>query len=314
MKMNFFCHTGFATTSLPVFAALALTAGATMAAESKPAPPTNAILESGLAAGLAVPEVKVTLEARRLPLRQVLAAVEKQTKVALTVAPDTFIQEPKLTLAVMQMPLREWMESLATLYDVRWEASGPGAFELQSSGRSEVARGLRRMGTEYNYWAWPFQRAHRPDYLPERIAPDWKGLVDNNLDLKTLNNTGVPLTDAPPELQQAVRAVVEHDIATKLLLDALLLDVAKGPLAISFAKPPGGAGWTVNKGRRNEKSSFTPYSVSADISGRYGVGVGRVELRPPSGGRELLNDPGLFAPLNPNAPNLTQVAAPAQGG
>jgi hypothetical protein len=219
--------------SLLAFSTFAVASHAAIAAETNAAPPAlNTMLESGLAADVVVPDAKITLEARRLPLREVVAAVAKQTKVALTIAPDTFDREPKLTLALTQMPLREWMESLATLYDVRWESNGPDAFRLQASGRSEGARGLRRMGTEYNYWNWSYRQAQRPDYLPARAVPDWKGMVDDNLDLNALNTTGVPFTAAPPELQKQVRATVEHHIATELLLNALRLDLARGPLSL----------------------------------------------------------------------------------
>lgn len=287
---------------------LALSAAPQAGAVAAPAEPA-------IAADVRVPEAKVTLEARHLPLSQVLAEVKKQTGANLTIAAGTFAHEPKLTLSVTTMPLRECMESLAKLYDVVWQAAGANAFELRLSGLSEDEKALRHMGSAYNYWAWPFDDGRRPEYLPPRAAPDWKALVDDNLDLNAITTTGVPLADAPTELQQATRTEIEHKVAADLLLDTLLLNAAHGPLSISTARTPGLSGYILNQGKRNEKKFLHPNPLNVDITNKDGVSLGRFYLRPPTRGRELLSEHDVFPWVDPNAP-LTKAApqaAPQEG-
>jgi hypothetical protein len=234
--------------------AVAMNASIAMAAEGNS---TTARVDNGIEAtipvGSVLPNSNITLEAHRLPLGEVMAAVRKQTGVTFSIAPATFLKEPKLTLAITELPLREWMESLAEMYGARWEAIGDNSFRLQSAGLSETEKGLKRIGSWYNYWRWSFQEGKRPDYLPQPVVPDWKDLVDNNLDLKAIATTGVSFTDAPPELQQAVREVVERSNAIELLTDALLLNATKGPLYIFVERPDGESGFILNAGKRNEK-------------------------------------------------------------
>lgn len=256
-----------------------------------------------------VPQASVTLEARRLPLSQVLVEVKKQTGVDLTSAEGTFAREPKVTMAVSEMPLREWMESLGALYEVAWRSTGPNAFQMRPSGRSQNGIGVRHIGTAYNYWGRPAYDGRRPEYLPARVAPDWKALVDNNLDLEAITTTGVPLAQAPAELQRAVRAAIEQDVAQDLLFNTVLVNTVKGPISIRVARPPGGLEYVFKPGQRNEKRVSTAFPLSADINDVYGQTLGRLDFQPSSRGRELLNDPTLFAPSDPV---LAQAAPPAQ--
>jgi len=290
---------------------LALSLGAAfssraLCADEPPSPARDGVL----AADAVVPEAKLTLEARRLPLSQVLAAVKQQTGAELTVAEGTFAREPKMTMAVSEMPLREWMESLAKLYDVKWQAAGPKSFQMKPSQISQGERGVRHMGSWFNAWAWPFEDEKRPKYLPPRVVPDWKGLVDNNLDLQAITTTGVPLAGAPAELQQAVRDSVQREVALRLLYESLLLNAAHEPLSLSVARPPGTSGYVLNPGRRDEKSFLSPNPVSVDVNSWDGKTVGRFDFRPPSRGRELLSEWALFPPEG-MAP--AQAAAAPQG-
>ncbi len=300
------------TTLLLALSAMAVAGGVTIAAE-EPGPADG--VQASIAADAVVPDAKVTLEARRLPLSEVLAAISRQSKTALAIAPDAFAKEPRVTMAVSQMPLREWMESLATLYDARWEATGVAAFRLQSAGYSENQKGVRHMGSWYEYWEWPDQQAKRPAYLPRHAAPDWKGLVDNHLDLDAVTTAGVPFVNAPAELQQAARAAVESQVANGLLWNAMLLNAAKGPLTISVARPAGGLTVTSqNKAGRVTRTIHTPSPLAADILLGGVVLVEQFDFRPATRGRELLDDRSLFKQLDPNAPGRGQVQAPAQNG
>ncbi len=281
-------------------AALICAASTTMAAE-EPKAATAAPAEAVIPVDAVVPQAKVTLEARRLPLSQVLAEVKKQAGANLTMGEGTFAREPKLTLSVTEMPLREWMESLGALYDVVWQEAGPNTFALHPSEHSEKEKVLRHIGTSYNFWNWPAFDGHRPEYLPGR-GPDWKALVDHNLDLKAITTTGVPLADAPAELQQAVHAVIEQDVAKDLLSDTVLLNAANGPLRITVARPPGSGGYTIHAGQRNAKRVSVPLPLAVNILDPYGQTVGRFYSLPSSRGSELLNERELFPPTNPAAP------------
>jgi hypothetical protein len=79
-------------------------------------------------------------------------------------------------------------------------------------------------------------------------------------------------------------------------------------------KPPGGSGWTINKGQRNQKANFAPFPITALILGRYGVGIDHLSLLPLDRGLVLLRDPAVFKLIDRNNPNLAQVTTPAQGG
>lgn len=302
MKINFTRLMRPVGASLLAFSALTFLSSAAMAAEAETAPlATNLIMEAGLSADAMVPNVPISVEAKRLPLSVLLNQVQEQSKVGLTIAPDTFPSEPKVTLAVAQMPLREWMDALAKLYDVRWAATGENKFELRTAGRTVEARDLRRMGPEYNYWGRSYMQNQRPEYLPPRAQPAFKNLVDDNLDLEALNKTGVAWKDVSPELQKAVRENVEHQIAFEWLLDALATDVAHGPLTVNFAKPPGGLGLTAGK-----KTMFTPFPVEAMVNGRYGVNVLKIDMVPSRRGRQFLQNQSVSAAQAPTVNGVVQ--------
>lgn len=246
---------------------------------------------AGLSTAIAVPDATITLEARRLPLPEVLAAVEKQGGVTLQIAPGTFARAPKLTMAVAQMPLREWMDTLAKLYDVRWQANGAQTFALQTCGRDELAHDIRLVGELYNYeWDW-FYRDGMPDYLKGRPVFPWKQVVDDNLDLAALNAKGVDLSTTPAELQQAVRHDIERQVAVQVLEWYRQLDGATDPLTIAFAKPPGGTSITDVDGPRAGTTVFTPHPVTADIRNHFNMTIMNFRMAPSQRGRDFFDDP-----------------------
>ena len=269
---------------------------------------TEAVFPAGVAKAVVVPDTKITLETRSLPLPQVLSAVQKQSGVTLSITPGTFAREPKVTMAVTQMPLREWMNALGNLYDVRWVANGPGSFEVRSTGRDALASALRTIGMVYDYNGEWYLAGGMPNYLASRPTFPWKQTVDENLDIAALNNQGVEWKDVPPDLQKAVREAVKRRIARDVLGQYRQLDGATGPLTITFAKRPGGL--TVTNGY-NGKSKFTPYPVEATIIDHNGMAVTKLDMVPSARGRDLLVDPHAGLRQMAAAPQMPAPRMPA---
>lgn len=113
-------------------------------APAKPAAPvTMAILDKAALQQDAVLQATISLEAKRMPLRELLAAAQKQSGVTLRATKDSPATRALMTARLKEMTLATLMISLARIYDVRWTKDGAG-YTMHGSNNDELSYKLIR--------------------------------------------------------------------------------------------------------------------------------------------------------------------------
>lgn len=146
----------------------------------------------------------VTLEAKRMPLADVLKSFGKQS--GATLDGGAFAARP-VTLGVRDMSLRDAMSVLERLYDATWQRTGDRAYALQAVDRPDWQKQLARMGCAacWGYWRDPFMRQAAPPYLSLDELPDWPALIAEVGVEKLQAPEGVAFADLPEHVQSALR-------------------------------------------------------------------------------------------------------------
>ncbi|MDF2440881.1 MAG: hypothetical protein JWN98_1865 [Abditibacteriota bacterium] len=91
----------------------------------------------------AVLQAKISLEAKRMPLRELLAQAQKQSGVVLQATADSPATRSLLTARLKEMTLATLMISLARIYDVRWTKDGT-VYTMHGSDNDELSYKLIR--------------------------------------------------------------------------------------------------------------------------------------------------------------------------
>lgn len=158
--------------------------------------------------------VKVSLEARRLALRDLLAQLQKQSAITLTAAEDAPTAETRVTARVKDMSLATFMGVLSRLYGVRWAKGGGNSYVMHGSDRGELHRKLLQMGDPVRY-------RFRYDFYTRRERQEGNKALANEVlqavDATALHsNEGVALSSLPVVLQERVRRAVQEPSAERL--------------------------------------------------------------------------------------------------
>lgn len=114
---------------------------------------------------------KISLEARRMPLRELLAEAQKQGGIALQATADSPAVRALMTARLKDMTLATLMLSLARIYDVRWAKDG-AAYTMHASDNDELSyRMIRYQGQNWTYTTVPDReiRNREGDVLAEAI-------------------------------------------------------------------------------------------------------------------------------------------------
>lgn len=160
-------------------------------------------------------QVPVTFEAKRQKLPEVLAALQAQSGVTLSVGPDSPLAAKLLTARAKAMPLAHVLGSLCRLYGAAWVRQGE-AFEMRSNGRSTLDNAMWKLWyTKYN--------ALR-DALANPI--DWNQEAENLGANRLQQKDGVAFEELPEDIKQQLRAQLETQDVAKL---AIALDAARLP-------------------------------------------------------------------------------------
>lgn len=155
----------------------------------------------------------VTFEAKRQPLPEVLAALQKQSGVTLSVTPSSPLAVKLLTARAKDLPLASVMETLSQLYGAAWDKKGAG-FELKSNGRNLLDNEMWKMdATSYNAAL---------NAIDNPI--DWRDEIANLGVQQLQQKNGVPFEEVSPEIAQQLRAQLEPQDVVKL---GLALDNAR---------------------------------------------------------------------------------------
>ncbi len=147
----------------------------------------------------------ITLEARRMPLAEVLAALSKRSGVELD--GGALSATKRVTLSVQDMNVRDVMSALEDLYQASWQARGAAGYVLQERQVQPWQRSLAQLGNIDNWgfyntnWSRPFA----PPYLTPRYAFDWQALMNELGEDKLQSPEGVLFSSLPPKTQSEIR-------------------------------------------------------------------------------------------------------------
>ena len=150
---------------------------------------------------------KITLQAKRQPLSEVLATLSAQSGIALD--GGELATTKRVTLSVRDMELRDAMASLEELYQADWQVQGENQYQLRPRTLLPWQRTLAQLGnlSLWGYYRTDWSRPFAPPYLTAEYAFDWEGLL-KKMDIKAVSSPeGVPLSTLPPELQAELRRI-----------------------------------------------------------------------------------------------------------
>ncbi len=184
---------------------------------------------------------EVSLQVKRLPLRELLTQLQAQSGVTLQLGTDAPADE-LLTARVEAMPLAKFMESLARVYGVSWNKTGD-AYSMQGNTRGELHLKLLQMGDPQRY-RYRFQFYNRSDREQENAALGRAAIEQVELEaLKTPQ--GVAFSSLSPALQnrwrQAIAIPIAENVARNLFKfqPALNQELAQNGLSLQFSNRMG---------------------------------------------------------------------------
>ena len=156
--------------------------------------------------------VPVSFEARRRPLSEVLADLQRQGGVELSAGEPAKIADFKVTAHVEALPLAEVLLSLARLYGFEWDKNGE-AYVIISPGAVGLDHSLLQLGAPDSIE----QQSHLQSWR-ERQGIDWLQQVTQfTTETELRAGQGVPLTAMAPELQTRLRHPIELPAAARLV-------------------------------------------------------------------------------------------------
>ena len=200
----------------------------------------NAQLDSNAALQKAV-----SLQVKRLPLRELLLQLQTQSGVTLRLGTDA-PADKLLTARVEAMPLAKLMETLTRVYGVSWNKMGD-AYSMQGDALGELHLKLLQMGEPRRY-RLRFEFYNRSDREQENAALGHAAVEQVGLEaLKTPQ--GVAFSSLSPALQnrwrQAITVPIAEDVDRALFQFQPLLnqELVQNGLSLQFAN---GIGETQN--------------------------------------------------------------------
>ena len=226
---------------------------------------------------------KITLQAKRMPLSEVLAALSQQSGITLNGGATT----KRVTLSVHDMELREAMVALEDLYQADWQAQGEKGYLLHQREMLPWQRNLAQLGNidDWGYYRTRWSRSFAPPYLTTTYAYDWQELLDS-LDRQALESPeGVPFSSLPPEMQSEIRRVTSWEIKHQAIEGAALRNQAE-------------TNWTLRIRPHNYPIPYAIEVLHAPIPAKLGPPIGEIV----SGDRLLASFP-FVAPRAKTAQN-----------
>ena len=157
-------------------------------------------------------QIGVTFEAKRQALPEVLAALQKQSGIVLSVAPDSPLAAKLLTARAKDLTLAAVMNSLSGLYGAMWEKQGD-AFVLKS--QQNILDSVM--------WKLPSTQSNTTLNAIDNPL-DWRDEIANIGVQQLQQKNGVSFTEVSPEIAQALRAQLEPQDVTEL---AIAVDKAR---------------------------------------------------------------------------------------
>lgn len=165
----------------------------------------------------AAPELQrpITIEVKRLPLREVLGQLQGQSGIKFTLdasAPTSAL----LTAHVDQMPLARFLALLTRVYGVEWTPAGTG-YVMQGNKRGNLHLTLLRMGDPDRYESFS-ELFNRPAREQERVT--FVRSLLGQAGLEALQKPdGMALAALPPASRSQLVHIVETLLAESLDVD-----------------------------------------------------------------------------------------------
>ena len=151
----------------------------------------------------------ISLHVKRVSLRDVLAQVQQQSGVSLTLdatAPATRL----LTAHVEKMPLARFMAVLARIYGVKWRKAGT-TYAMRGNDSGELHLQLLRVGDPKEY-RYRFRLFNRPDREAEKVTLGHDIVQQVGIDaVQTLE--GVSVATLPQPLQNRLQRNLAEPLA-----------------------------------------------------------------------------------------------------
>lgn len=148
----------------------------------------------------------ISLEVKRLSLRELLEQMEQQGNVRFTLGADA-PSDKLITAHVEKMPLSEWMGILARVYGVTWDKTGDAAYQMNGNQQGELHLKLLQIGDPMRYrYRFTFSA---PSERTAENAAIGKAILDQ-FGMEALKSPeGVAISALPQPLQQRMRYALE---------------------------------------------------------------------------------------------------------
>jgi hypothetical protein len=155
-------------------------------------------------------QAKMSFEAKRQPLAELLAELQKQSGVKLTLAADA--PQVRVTAYVQELSQAEDMNALTRLYGTKWSRDAENTYTLHGSGLSELEQTLIKVGdvnaAEYRFWGRQRQEA-------EQVSLKLRNGGANEPLLA--RQKGMSFSDLSKDTQQALRQHMETRMAFNIV-------------------------------------------------------------------------------------------------
>lgn len=163
--------------------------------------------------------VKVSFEAVRRPLSDLLLDLSQQSGVKLTASAGSLATARVVTARVREMPLSDVLSAFSRLYGVTWTKAGDRQYAMNASGRSELDLRVSQLGNLAWFRHWrEHNRNSAPKHLKIAMPVDWPAEILPHVDIKALRaSTGVPISSLPEKIQQGLRRVKEEQWAEQII-------------------------------------------------------------------------------------------------
>ncbi|MDF2440904.1 MAG: hypothetical protein JWN98_1888 [Abditibacteriota bacterium] len=178
-------------------------------------------------------QTKVTVEAKRQPINDFLAALTAQSQVVLKVPPELPVAAARITAHLEEFALADAMLCIERLYNMRWSRLSEREWILNHVVGSDLDRDLGKLG-DIKWFSW---RQGSVESRSEDGQVNWTAKVLANFDEERLRQKkGVPFGELPEDVQQGIRRRFERRARLQLVKGyarARVFSIEPHPLDVS---------------------------------------------------------------------------------
>jgi hypothetical protein len=167
---------------------------------------------------------QITLDAKHLPLSDLLAQAGKQGGVTLTLSSHSPLAQKLVTARISHMNLYDFMGAIGRTYNADWSKTGADEFTLTPKTADPIAEGIAQLGMPAFYR----DRDDVASSVAAKIPGENNIKTRNDLYRKVLlaegfqalrSEKGVPVNSLPPELATSLKKQYMQVDAVPLLME-----------------------------------------------------------------------------------------------